>query len=119
MRRSPPATTAAGESASRPNPPLDGLAAPGEHDGADMEGGAGGHGPDHAVCHHRRVRGTRMVTALLAPAAFVLVACGGASGERTARTQTTTPAREPTAAATTAAVGPSWPTYGGSASRSG
>jgi hypothetical protein len=60
-----------------------------------------------------------MVTALLAPAAFVLVACGGASGERTARTQTTTPAREPTAAATTAAVGPSWPTYGGSASRSG
>src|SRR3954453_5011284 len=87
-----------------------------------MDGGAGGHGPDHAVCHHRRVRGTRMVTALLAPAAFVLVACGGASGERTARTQTTTPAREPAGSATAAAaaaVGPSWPTYGGSPSRSG
>jgi hypothetical protein len=59
-----------------------------------------------------------MVMALLA-VAFVLVACGGGSGGRTARTQTTTPTRSPTTTATTAAVGPSWPTYGGSTSRAG
>jgi hypothetical protein len=65
------------------------------------------------------VRGTRMVMLLLALAAFVLVACGDGN----ARTQTTKPtprtAPAPTTTASTAAVGPSWPTYGGSASRSG
>jgi outer membrane protein assembly factor BamB len=57
-----------------------------------------------------------MVMALpVLAAAFVLVACGdgAASTQTTARPATTAPA------AATAAVGPSWPTYGGSASRAG
>ena len=53
--------------------------------------------------------------ALFVLAALVLGACGGGD----ARTQTATPMRGPTTTATRAAGGPSWPTYGGSTSRSG
>jgi outer membrane protein assembly factor BamB len=74
------------------------------------------------LCHHRGVSRAPLAVAVLALVALALAACGGGGGQGSgsASPQATTSATAGAdGEATASARGPAWPTYGGSASRSG